>query len=113
MISDQLCIMAQSSFLKTAMTRLSRHGLEGKLPISAVGRTWAKELACRPSIGLSFKMLIRASLTSKTKVFLVGASANERVIVIGVEPEVPAAGAVMMATVAKEQGIVGSGIRAR
>lgn len=70
-------------------------------------------MACRLPIGLSFKRLIRANLISEIKVLLVGASADERVIVIGVAPEALAAEAVMMATVAEEQHIAGSGTRAR
>lgn len=73
----------------------------------------ANDLACRLLTGLSFKKLIRANLISKTKVVLVGASADKRVIVIGVAPEALAAGAVMMATVAKGQSIAGSGTRVR
>lgn len=65
------------------------------------------------AIGLSLKRLTHANPISETKGVLVGAIADERGIAIGVAPKALAAGAVMMATVAKEESIAGLGTRAR
>jgi len=68
---------------------------------------------CLLAIGLSLKKLTHANPTFETKGALVGASADERGIAFGVAPKALAAGAVMMATVAKEESIAGLGTRAR